>query len=69
MSKGKKHFEFMKTLDGHMDAVWASCASHVNDDLYTSSWDGRIGVWDIVTSDLLTVVDSSEKCSRFHPSL
>ena len=51
MLKGKKHFEFMKTLDGHMDAVWASCASHVNDDLYTASWDGRIGVWDIVTSD------------------
>ena len=47
----QKHFEFLKTLDGHMDAVWASCASKVNDDLYTASWDGRVGVWDLVTSE------------------
>ena len=50
-TKDEKHFELMKTLTGHADAVWGSCVNDANDDFYTASWDGRVGVWDIVTSE------------------
>ena len=50
MSK-QKHFELLKTLDGHTDAVWGSCTSSKGDQLYTASWDGTIKAWDIITGE------------------
>ena len=50
MSKGK-HFELLKTLDGHTDAVWGSCTSSKGDSLFTASWDGTVASWDIITCE------------------
>jgi WD40 repeat protein len=47
----QQHFELLKTLDGHTDAVWGSCTSSKGDQLYTASWDGTIKSWDIITGE------------------